>query len=315
MNTFPPLPKLEDVKAGIDELLLIDKWDKYKVRSSPKKFEKRFDELFTKKLGIMPYILLLSNTDLLPFKFYRLRKESKTFNERLISEYSFPPTSVVKNIQRANIPYHPVFYCSDNPLTAVFETQRIEKKDDFESFYYLSQWELRKNQDVRVCPFLFGNVDASNPYKSLSVISLYKIKEQLREYPVDEIEGFIAILKFLSHLFIYDNSYIVSSYIAHSNLYARHNLRSDIFIYPSYRTKQKTVNFAIHPNCVSENLLLKSVFKLRITNVDRVNDLASVKVSFVGKNENGIIYWQVLNDNTPEGKALVEELKDTFESS
>jgi hypothetical protein len=71
-----PLPSLEFVKKGIDELLKIDNWTPYKIRSSPKKFQKRFDKLFTGRLGIIPYIIMLSDSKSLPFKFYRLRKDS-----------------------------------------------------------------------------------------------------------------------------------------------------------------------------------------------------------------------------------------------
>lgn len=307
-----PLPKFEDVKDGIEELLHFDKWDRYKIRSSPKKFEKRFDELFTSRIQILPSIIMLANSDTLPFKFYRLRKSNKTFNETLISGYSYPPNRIVKSIQRANIPYHPVFYCSDNAFTAIFETIKSEININPKAEYYLSEWQLQANKKVNVSPFLFGNNEKSNPYNVLSDSTFTKLKNILKEYSEDEIKSFESVLILLSNLFRKDETYVVSSYLAHRYLYASHNFRTDIFIYPSSQTNWKTVNFAIHPNTVTEKLKLTRVFKLKVTQFSKEEFSTSVNISHIGKNKEGIIYWQRMEKETEEGEKLRKEIDELF---
>lgn len=302
MAVIEPLPDLDTLKKGIDELLLIDSWDRYKIKSSPKKFEKRFRELFTSKIGILPHIVHFVDSKTFSFKFYRLRKHIKSMNPNLISEYSYPPNHFVKTIQRANIPYHPVFYSTDNPLTAIFETIRTDTKLNKDAFYYLSEWHLRPDVELKICPFLFGNMDESNAFKAYSDTNYKKIREEIfKDYSEKEIEGVIKILEFLSHLFIYDNTYIVSSYIAHSNLYANHNFRPDVFIYPSAQTSRKTVNFAVHPNTVAQKLLLEKVFKLRVLEFNPESGSCKVDISHVGDNKDGVIFWSKPDSERMEG--------------
>jgi len=310
----PQIPSLQTVKEGIDQLLLVEKWDNYKIKSSPKKFEKRLNELFIGNLKLMIYLVYLSNDKSLPKKFYRLRKQSKTFNEKLISEYSYPPNHFVKTIQRASIPYHPVFYCSDNPSTAIMETVKGEERLNTKFVYYMSEWETKSEQEMRVCPFIFDNVSEANPYRLLSDINKTKLYELLKEHTDDEKNSMFEILKFLSNLFTFENTYVVSSYLAYINLYANHNFRPDIFIYPSVQTKKDTVNFAIHPNAVIEKLTLKRVFKLRLTSFNESTRDFTVSIGWVGRNNNGIIQWQQVDPDTENGKQVIKELDELFKA-
>lgn len=315
MNKKIEIPTLETVKKGIDELLLIENWDKYKIRSSPKKFEKRFDALLISKLKLLPFLIYLANGKSLPQRFYRLRKQTKSFNESLISEYSYPPNHIVKSIQRANIPYHPVFYCSDNPYTAIKETLKYEATLNTKTFYYMSEWIAKSDQEIRVCPFIFDNVDEANPYKLLSDLNKKRVYELLKDEDVEKIKGFWEVLKFLSNLFVYENTYVVSSYLAYSNLYAHHIYRPDIFIYPSIQTKRKSVNFAIHPNSIAEKFQLTRIFKLRISEHDQDTNKYTALISWIGQNNNGIINWIQLDDKTEEGKSLLAEIDSMFKNA
>ena len=316
MNTKrPEIPSLQTVKDGIEQLLLVEKWDSYKIKSSSKKFEKRLNELFIGNLKLMIYLVYLANDKSIPKRFYRLRKQSKTFNEKLISEFSYPPNHFVKTIQRASIPYHPVFYCSDNPSTAIMETVKGEERLKTEAVYYMSEWETKDNQEMRVCPFIFDNVSENNPYKLLSDINKTKLFEVLKEHTDDEKNSMFEILKFLSNLFTFENTYVVSSYLAYINLYASHNFRPDVFIYPSVQTKRDTVNFAIHPNSVIEKLTLKRVFKLRLTSFNENTRDFTVSIGWVGQNNKGIIQWQQVNPDTETGRQVIKELDELFKTS
>lgn len=314
MKNPKQLPTLDNVKKGIDEIILIDNWTPYKIKTSPKKFEKRLRELFIDKLGILPHIVLPLNEREFPFKFYRLRKKTKSMNEMLFSEYSYPPNHMVKMTQRANIPFYPVFYSSDNPTTAIYETVRTNEKVNTNDIYYLSEWEIRKGEDIRVCPFLFGNVHEDSAYRLLSDVSITKVKEMLHEYSEDETLGFIEILKLLSHLFVFDNSYVISSYIAHSNLYATHIYRPDIFIYPSIQADKKSVNFAIHPNSVTSKLSLNKVLKLKVKELNKDEQSCIVSILSVGINKDNNLHWAESNEETEIGREMIKVVNEIFHS-
>lgn len=305
------LPSFDELKKNIDELLLIDKWDRYKIKSSPKKFEKRMNQLFISKLGFLPTIFSEMKSNDFTFPFYRLRKETMAMNKTLISEYSYPPNNIVKYTQRANIPYHPVFYCSDNPMTTLMETLHDEKKINSKTNYYLSKWMFKDNIDLKVTPFLFGNVNSESPYEKLSAANLKRIENTFIDYSKTEIESVKEIMKLLSHLFIYENTYAVSSFIAHSHIYADHEFRSDIFIYPSHQTNQKQMNYAIHPNVVIEKLELKKVYCLNIDEYNPEKGYCKVRVRRIGKNIDSKIFWETVSDKnaeqTKELKGLLNE--------
>jgi hypothetical protein len=295
-----PIPSYDELKKNIDELLLIDKWDRYRIKTSPKKFKKRMYNLFVSKIGLFPTIYFSMKSNELKIPFYRLRKETKTMNNTLISEYSYPPNNIVKFTQRANLPYHPVFYCADRPLTALMETIRDEKTINQDATYYLSKWEFKDSFDIRVTPFLFGNVHAESPYKLMSDENIRKIENVFNDYSKEEIESVKKIMLFLSHLFIYDNTYVVSSYIAHNHIYADHDLRTDIFIYPSHQADHKQMNYAIHPNVVIEKLQLKKVYSLNVEEYVPERGYCRVQVRKIGKNIDSIIFWETVSDENDE---------------
>jgi len=306
------VPSLETVKEGVEKLLLVDKWDNYKIKKSPKRFIKRLNDLFIENLKLMMYPVYLATDKSIPKKFYRLRKHSNSFNEKLISEYSYPPNDFVKTVQRASIPYNPVFYCSDNPSTAIMETVKNLASINKKSVYYMSEWETKDNQGIRICPFIFDNISETNPYKRLSEINKIKLHEVMKEYTEQERSAVFEILKFLSNLFTFENTYVVSSYLAYINLYANHNYRPDVFIYPSVQTKRETVNFAFHPNAVIEKLTLKRIFKLNLTSFDEENRNFTASIGWLGKNHNGVIEWQQANPDTITGKKVLDEIQQIF---
>lgn len=304
------MPSLKEIQSGIDQLLLIEDWNQYKVKRSPKKFQKRLHELFTSKFSIFPTVLTPLESNSIPFTFFRLRKFDSKMNTSLISEYSYPPNHVVKYTQRANLPYHPVFYCSNNPATAIFETIRNEKKHNTDDFYYLSSWVLKPDHMINFSPFIFGNLHQDSPYVEWTKANYIQIDKSLgHEFDPEGLKSFKKILEFLSHLFVYENTYAVSSYIAHEHLYAQHNYRSDIFMYPSWQTDRKSLNFAIHPNTVIEKMQLKKVYKMTISDFQEDRNSYNTFISKIANNKNGILYWRQIDENDEE---LTNDLEKFF---
>lgn len=303
------IPSLEDVKKGIDQLILIEKWDKYKVLTNPKTFYNRVESVLLEKLKIFPFAFEFHNSNSFPFKFYRVRKSEKKFNNSLISEYSHPPASVINYIQRANLPYHPVFYCSDNPGTAIAEaiknTENVNPKD----IYYLSEWEFLPDTKFILSPFFFGNLNKNSFYSFWSDSNLIKLKKTLeKQGEIKAYESFSEIFRFLSNLFVYENSYVISSVLAHSHLYANHNLRADLFVYPSVQLDRTSVNYAIHPNTVSEKLKLNKVFEMKFDEIDKNTGIKFRLINF-GQNINSNIIW---NSQFEENITLIKKVFPDF---
>ena len=208
------------------------------------------------------------------------------------------------------IPNHPVLYCSDNPATAISEVVKFIDSPNPRERYYLSEWEILPNTTIRLSPFLFENLAKTSFYRFWSDSNFQRLKDTLEKEGIPEsYESFREILRFLSYLFVTENTYVVSSYIAHSHLYAKHSLRSDIFVYPSVQLDKQSVNYAVHPNFVSEKMRLKKVFKLSFHNIKK-NEGVEFRLHNFGLNRDSIIFWESdLNKNL----TLIQETFPEFE--
>lgn len=310
MKKLTKLPTLEEVKKGIEELVLIDKWDNFQISNNPTQFNKRLHELFVTKIGIFPITSTKVNSSKFPFTFYRLRRYDRSMNLGLISEYSYPPNHLVNKYQRANIPGHPAFYCSNDPSTSIFEGLKNEPTIDPDDVFFLSEWKFKDSLEIRITPYLFGNLAPDSPYKKWTESTENQIDKLLeKDFPKDQINGFKKVLEYLSNLFIYENTYTVSSFIAHQHLYAGISLRTDVFVYPSIQTDQYTVNFAIHPNVVLEKMRLDRVFKFRVKNFVDFQTPHLYNIEKIATNKDSILYWHEIEVGDQEELSKIFNLK------
>ncbi len=82
-------------------------------------------------------------------------------------------------------------------------------------------------------------------------------------------------------------------YQTKSNIYVSHNFLTDIFIYPSHQSNRERVNFAIHPNVVTEKLQLKAVYKINILDFPDNKKYCTINTNKIGRNEDSIVYWKM----------------------
>lgn len=300
-------PKLDDVRAAINGFLLDEKWDRHKIGRGPKRFLRSISKLVAEHLGYLPHVVQ-PDTELPEWLFYRTRIASRHFNEQLIGDYSFPPSHVIRSYQRCNIPHYPVFYCSDSPGTSMFEAASLMKERATNPPCYLSEWKLRDGVKVNVTPFLFGNVNRDSPFWSFSEDNVKRIRGILRGRSEEEIDGFVEVMKYLSALFAYDNTYSITAYIAHTYLYAPHSLRTDILMYPSIQTKLRSVNFAVHPNCVQHSMELVRVYKYFVRGTNEHDQMTNVALTHTGTNVGGIIRWRPFDKDDEANRALLSRV-------
>jgi hypothetical protein len=309
-SSRPIFKSLKEVQQGISELSESSDFDGLRNGETIAEFERRYHALFSQKIGAIPNIVQLIKNENLELKMYRLRRNSPLLNTNLISTYSHPPANVLIETQRANLPYHPVFYASDNPSTVIAELAK-PGNPIIDETYYLSEWLFRPNVTLRLCAFLFDIVDSESIMRYVEK-NFQMIREILKEYSVDQQDGVIEYLKFLSKMFIYDNTYNVSAYIAHSQLYAQHEYRPDMFLYPSIQSDRKSVNFALHPNAVTEKLLLENVYQLNINSVEKEKNQISITINKCAENRDGIFHWFGINDKGESQHKGFEKLKQAL---
>lgn len=231
-------------------------------------------------------------------------------NLGLISEYSYPPVEYVKSIQRANLPNHPVFYCTNSPGTAIIETIKTGKGVDFENdVFFLSEWRIDSKKELKVTPFFFESIEQGSVFNLWQEENKRQLEKLLTKYSKETRDSFFEVLTYLSNLFVFENTYPVTSHIAHQHIYSNDKFNSDIFVYPSFQAKRKTVNYAIHPNVVIESMKLESVYDLKINSLDLEKEIISYSLRRVGENLNGKIIWKKLNANDSK---LVKKLHSVF---
>jgi hypothetical protein len=291
-------PTLGEVRLGVEELLK-ENWSNIKFGTSSKLYFKKLEKLFLKYIKLLPYAILQSDTDQLNPPCYRVRKMDSKMDPNLISDFSYPPRHLCKDFQRANLPKYPVFYCSPDAKTAFVETLRNKYNPKDKNIFFISEWLFRSAHKLNVTPFIYGNTSNQNTFKSIGEKILARLQDEYYQLTDEEIVVFKEILKFLADLFVYENTYSVSSFIAHSYFYTLSTFRPDIFIYPSTQADRHTVNFAIHPNTVAEKMILNKVFCLKVNQFQFESKTTIAKLDFklikVGKNTDGIIIWKELD--------------------
>lgn len=253
------------------ENLKLKKFPSYHIGDNVTEYIKMVGDLISEELKFFPPILIRCFFyDEFPLKsFYRARKLTEIENCQLIREHSYPPISKV-DIQRCNFPKHPVFYCSNSPRTAIKEVYR-SKCNQAEDFC-VSKWEIIDSPEIIIFESLLATKLADkNFYKKIGEDKLKSINRPFEEtfhkkLNEDSENGIKEFLMYINDLFVKSEDYSISAYISHQSMYAKHNNKTDILMYPSIQTKLIDVNFAIHPNFVENRLKLSRLYLINYDN-------------------------------------------------
>ncbi|MFZ4726290.1 MAG: hypothetical protein ACOYMD_12690 [Paludibacter sp.] len=306
-NDFLQLQQVENSIKNLNNYI----WPVYNNSIDFEQFTKDIYEVFFQYFGIYPPspMILVNAENEVSLKFYRVRPLEDFTDLSLITEYSYPPINNVVH-RRCNFPKKPVFYSSNNPYTSIKEVVR-ESETNNETIYLLSAWEINKKCSIRVVPYLFQNLPLENEYKKLGAHALEEFKrvlEKEKQLNESQINGCKLYLQFLASKFIEDN-HNISAALAHSILYANINLRADIFIYPSIMTDLKTVNMAIHPNFVDQNMELKRIYSIKVKKTDDKFLIGEISIRNYAEVKDGVIIWRNSDVND---KDFWEFSKDDF---
>jgi hypothetical protein len=233
---------------------------------------------------------LISENGINGHKLYRARL-SKTISKdediSLIQTFSFPPTSVCKSNQRANLKYKSVFYCADEPFPAIKECG-VEDNDEG----YLSLWEINATRDLNYVNCFQEELPANNYWREYGNYHHNFLIEKQTEENIELLKHKIALRNLVTHKFTKEEPpYFISSMLANEYLYEN---QSDLIMYPSAKTFQEYTNFAIHPNVVLKHLKCNKILKFKVVKLE--TEQVQLKFISIGHIENDRINWKKPTD-------------------
>jgi len=230
------------------------------------------------------------------YKLYRVRLSktiSKEEDTSLIQTFSFPPTSVCKTNQRANIKYKSVFYCTDEVFPAMKECGAEDGDEG-----YLSTWGFNATRDLYYANCLPEILPETNTWAEYGKFHHNFLKEKQTKDNKELLNHKIALRKLITDKFMKEKPpYHISSMLSNEYLYENN---ADLIMYPSAQTLQNYTNFAIHPNIVLNHLKCSKVVKFKI--MKQENEQIRFKLGLIGHIENDRINWRKSTDE--DGKEL-----------
>lgn len=301
---FTKCPDLETVKKGISILKGFN-WPQFSSSEGMDHHIKVINDILCKYFYIIPNLLYVHSEDKpLPLKFFRVRPLETFIDTNLICEYSYKPIHLTTTLQRGNFPNKPVFYCSNDPATALIEVIK-DSTANKQSKFLISCWSIIRHERTKIIPFLFSDLPSRNDYELFGKWANDRMPTIFNGKLSDsQLEGQKAYLDFLASTFL-TNNYSLSATLVHSMLYAPHNYAADIFIYPSVRTELKSINMAIHPNFVDNNMRLDRVYSVSVSSINIKPGSINVVIDSYAELDFEAIIWNDINQNDEKYQAYV----------
>lgn len=308
-ENFENFPKLKEAKASIERLQKVN-WPKITDFKNANMFLKEVEEIIFNEFEIIPNIFKLFKPCNFTMPIFRVREVNSFTNINQFSEHSYPPINLT-GFNRCNFPNSPVFYCSDNPMTALMEV--VRNTDYKQKKFCISKWELiDSDKEFAFQTFLQTDLHQDNNYKTLKDSEIEHLNQPFdNKLDEDRKAGLAEYMKFLHSTFISDKSYALSASIAHRTLNAKHNLATDILMYPSIQTQYKGVNMAITPNFVDNMMRVQRFYIVELENYNIQTGKFNITISKYGHIEKNIIFWKNLN---PEDATYKKHFLSDFKS-
>lgn len=265
-------------------------WPNFDDFSTTKEYLKEVQSVLFKEFEFLPNFVKFLKPQKFSLPIFRVREVESFTNISLFSEHSYPPINLT-SFGRCNFPKNPVFYCSNDPMTALLE---VVRDSDFKNIKYcISRWEIiDSDNEFAFQTFLHTELDEQNHFSILKAAEIEQLnipfENKLSE---DKKAGLKELIKFLHSSFINDKNYFLSASLAHRTLYAEHNFATDILLFPSVQTKFKGVNMAIHPNFVDNMMRVLRFYIVEIDNYNPKNGRYNITFSKYGNVDKNVIIW------------------------
>lgn len=281
-------------------------WPDYNNNESVSSYLEKVSKILNEQFGIIPDIVQKVNPKDFRFPLFRVRDLANFSDMDLLSWHSYPPVNVSK-LNRCNFPGYPVFYCANNPMTALLEVVRMGNYS--KKKFCLTTWKIRQGEeDFLVQPYLFGDLDTRNLFSVIKDSISNRLNESFNNsLSTDQEEGLRLYLRFMADTFLNDENFSQSSFFAHRRLYAPHELPTDILIYPSVQTQHKGINMAIHPNFVDTMLLPQRFYIIEIDHITENFENMRTRISMYGILQQRQIKWNQVMPNDKLYEKIIQE--------
>lgn len=301
----PEFPSLERVRLAIQKLQR-NGFPKYEDGENVAAFVKKIIDPITAELEIFPNYLLQLKPKEFPFGIFRAREITQNSNLDLFAEHSYPPPMITK-LGRCNFPKYPVFYSSNNPITALAEA--VRESDYTKKKFCISSWEIIDSDEILIFEsFLQTELHPKNQFSLLAEMLLKKLNDPFEEKLDDDRKKALAeFMNYVDSQFINDKTYSFSASLAHRQLYANHNFCTDILMYPSAQTLMQGVNLAISPNFVDNHMRIKRFYILELESFDRVSGKFNVSFTKYGEILKSVVFWRDIDPDDEKYKRFFEE--------
>lgn len=222
------------------------------------------------------------------FKFFRVRLniDKSIENIGIVQTHSFPPTYYCKENGRANVKNTTVFYCSNDPLTAMLE---VKPKIGDEG--YISLWKPNVKRDVISAICLPTSLPNTNPWNKIASNShIHLLNSIAQSEQKDKVFHLAYMYDFVAELYRLERPpYHITSMISWELIYGQ--FIRDFIVYPSIQNNYNTCNMAFHPNFVYNNLILEKIISFKI--IDTFNGQIKFNLSEkVGFFVNNKLHWK-----------------------
>ena len=266
-------------------------WPEIKEDDDIKKFVENISKTITNELNSFPNLLLQLKPENFNFGIFRARPVDSFSNINLFREHSYPPINLVQ-LGRCNFPKHPVFYSSNNPVTALAE---VIRDNDFKNKKIcISSWAIIPSNDEFIFEsFLQTDLHPNNQFAALAKSLADRINEPFKgKLSADKQKGLQIFLKYIDSQFIKNDNYSFSASLAHRRIYGNHNFCTDILMYPSVQTEMQGVNLAINPNFVDNHMRIKRFYILEVNDYDRTSGKFNISFFKYGEIQKNTIFWK-----------------------
>lgn len=304
-ENYSKFPTLSEANRAIKNLKSVD-WPKFDESENIEAYIAKVESIFFQEFKVLPNMLKLFESKSFPLSFYRVREFSTFTNINLFTEHQYPPINLTK-FGRCNFPKFPVFYCSNNPMTAIAEVARegnFKGKD-----FCISSWRIIPSPNQFVFQsFLHAKTSNRNHFRQLSKAEIERINEPFQgKLTESQVKGTTKLLKYLQSVFLEDNDYNISATLAHRTLYVDHEYSCDILMYPSIQTNYDGVNMAINPNFVDKNFFLHRLYIIEVNEYNQKSGKFNVEIKKYGVTNRNRIIWKNINPNDTKYKEFMLE--------
>lgn len=303
-NLIKVIPEFIDAKNAIERIRQKG-FPKYNDSVTVNEYIHIVSKVITEEFGILPNFMTKLPRENFLFKIFRVRPVDSFENINLFSQHSYPPINVV-GFGRCNFPQYPVFYGSNNAMTALLEVARENK--GLNKKYCISKWEIESKDDIIFQSFIQAKLIDNSDYDELRELQRKKINTPFENrLTKGQCDGIILLLEFLDKSFITDSNYSLSACLAHRAIYSTHSHETDILMYPSIQTQYTGINLAIHPNYVDNNMQLKRMYIMDLENYELSTREINFSITNYGEVIRNQVIWTNVNPNDQKYKEIIKE--------